>query len=56
MVPEDQKRTNIFIFEKGKKEDLWNNRLDNLTSITGKVIQQILLKIISKHMEVKNVQ
>lgn len=55
VVPGDQKRTNIIIFEKGKKEDLWNYRLDNLTSITGKVMQQILLKIISKHMEVKNV-
>lgn len=54
-VPEDWKRTNITIFEKGKKEDLWNYRLDNLTSVTGKVMQKSLLDTISTHMEAKKV-
>lgn len=49
-VPEDWKRINITIFEKGKKEDLQNYRLDNLISVTGRVMQQILLKAISKHL------
>ncbi|GAB0183528.1 hypothetical protein GRJ2_000818100 [Grus japonensis] len=35
----------------GKKEDPGNYRPDSLTSIPGKVIEQLILGVISKHME-----
>jgi len=52
-VPEDWKRANITIFDKGKKEYLRNYLLNSLTAVPGKVMQKILLEIISKHMEDK---
>ncbi|KAJ7400195.1 hypothetical protein BTVI_107529 [Pitangus sulphuratus] len=41
------------IFKKGKKEDLGNNQPVSLTSILRKVMKQIILEVITKHVEIK---
>ncbi|PKU35707.1 rna-directed dna polymerase from mobile element jockey- hypothetical protein [Limosa lapponica baueri] len=40
-------------FKKGKKEDPGNNRPVSLTAIPGKVMERLILAIISKHVEEK---
>ncbi|GAB0204347.1 coiled-coil domain-containing protein 171 [Grus japonensis] len=53
-VPEDWRKTNVtLVFKKGKKEDPGNYRSVSLTSISGKVMEQLILGVINKHVEEK---
>ncbi|KGL81849.1 RNA-directed DNA polymerase from mobile element jockey, partial [Tinamus guttatus] len=55
-VPEDWKKANVTpVFKKGKKEDQGNYRPGSLTSVPGKVMERLILAIVSRHMEDKKV-
>ncbi|KFV88874.1 hypothetical protein N308_13813, partial [Struthio camelus australis] len=55
-VPEDWKKANVTpVFKKGKKEKPGNYRPVSLTSIPGKVMEQLILEVITKHLEDKKV-
>ncbi|CAM5161388.1 unnamed protein product [Natator depressus] len=55
-VPDDWKKANIVtIFKKGKKENLGNYKLVILSSVPGKIIEQVLKESILKHLEERKV-
>ncbi|PKU33787.1 rna-directed dna polymerase from mobile element jockey- hypothetical protein [Limosa lapponica baueri] len=54
-VPEDWRKANVTPVFKDKKEDLGNYRPVSFTSIPGKVMQQLILGTISRHMKDKTV-
>ncbi|PKU45371.1 rna-directed dna polymerase from mobile element jockey- hypothetical protein [Limosa lapponica baueri] len=55
-VSEDWRKVNVMpVFKKGKKEDPENYRPISLTSIPGNVVEQLILDVISKHVEEKKV-
>jgi len=55
-VPEDWRKANVTpVFKKGKKEDPGTYRPVSLTSIPGKVMEQLILDVITKPVEEKKV-
>jgi len=55
-VPKDWRKANVIpIFKKGKKEDPGNYRPVSITSIPGKVMEQLVLEVIIKQVEEEKV-
>ncbi|CAM5073433.1 unnamed protein product [Natator depressus] len=55
-VPDDWKKANVVpIFKKGKEEDPGNYRPVSLTSVPGKIMEQVLKESILKHLEERKV-
>ncbi|KGL76667.1 RNA-directed DNA polymerase from mobile element jockey, partial [Tinamus guttatus] len=50
-MPEDWKKANVTpVFKKGRKEDPGNYRPVSLTSVPGKVMERLVLAVVSRHM------
>ncbi|PKU40772.1 rna-directed dna polymerase from mobile element jockey- hypothetical protein [Limosa lapponica baueri] len=55
-VPEDQRKANITpAYKKNKKEDPGNYRPINLTPVPGKIMERLVLDVISKHLKEQEV-
>ncbi|PKU44871.1 rna-directed dna polymerase from mobile element jockey- hypothetical protein [Limosa lapponica baueri] len=55
-MPEDWRKANSTpVFKKGKKEDPGNYRPIGFTSVPGKIMEQLILDVISKHIEEQEV-
>ncbi|PKU42184.1 rna-directed dna polymerase from mobile element jockey- hypothetical protein [Limosa lapponica baueri] len=55
-VPEEWMKANITpVYKKGKKDDPGNYRPISLTSVPGKITEQLVLGVISKHIEDKEI-
>ena len=55
-VPKDSRKANVTpVFKKGKKEDPGNYSPVSLTSILGKMMEQLILEVIIKEVEEKKV-
>jgi len=55
-VPEDWRKAIVTpVFKKGKKEDPGSYRPVSLTSVPGKMMELLILDVISKQVEEKNV-
>ena len=51
-MPKDWRKASVTpVFKKGKKEDPWNYRLVSLTSILGKMMEQLILEVITMQVE-----
>ncbi|KFP82431.1 RNA-directed DNA polymerase from mobile element jockey, partial [Apaloderma vittatum] len=54
--PEDWRKANVTpVFKKGKKEEPGNYRPVSLTSVPGKVMEQLILGAVSRHIKDKRV-
>lgn len=55
-MPQDWKKANLApLFKKSKKEDPENYEFVSLMSVPGKMMEQVILEIISRHMKEKKV-
>ncbi|GAB0204188.1 mitochondrial enolase superfamily member 1 [Grus japonensis] len=55
-VPENWRKASVtLVFKKGKKEDPGNYKPVSLASIPGKMMEQLILRVINKHVEEKKV-
>ncbi|KFP33881.1 RNA-directed DNA polymerase from mobile element jockey, partial [Colius striatus] len=53
-VPEDWRKANVTpVCKKGRKDNPGNYRPVSLTSIPGKVMEQLILNVITKHIKEK---